>query len=242
MRILYKLAVLVLFLNAGTGLIAQDKVSILSGENVTEGVQVYEYVREMNGEETTAGTITEKVESRDNRMLITYAQELPRYEMRDSLLLDYESFTPIAYRSIIKDRQNVAVNYIGTKKADIWIKRKGFGMNQDTSYSAEFTELRYDSHWLPTLVYAVDKEEGDKWSIPVYSSNNNKDVVIIEESGEEKITLHGNEYEALRYVISRENSENKYYYWIDKESGRMLQTRGEETQGMMIWLRIKPEL
>lgn len=242
MRSISKFTVLVLFLILGNEVFAQDKTPVLSGKNVADGIQIYEYVREMDGEETAAGTITEKIERRENRMLITYAQELPRFEMRDSLLLDYESFTPIAYRSRIQDRQNIAVNYSGTEKVDVWIKRKGFGMNQDTSYSVEFTELRYDSHWFPTLVYAIDKEDGSKWSIPVYSSNNNKDVITIEERGEEQITLHGNEYEARRYVISRENSENKYYYWIDKESGRMLQTRGDEEQGMIVWLRIKSEM
>lgn len=242
MRNRFTLTVLGLFLILGNEVFAQKKAPVVSGKNVTDGIEIYEYVREMDGNESVTGTITEKVERRGSRILITYSQDLPRYNMRDSLLLDYESFTPIAYRSVIQDRQNIAVNYTGTEKVDVWVRRKGFGMNQDTSYSVPFTELRYDSHWLPTLVYGIDKEEGSKWSIPVYSSNNKKDIVTIEERGEEKITLHGNVYEALMYVISRENSENKYYYWIDKKSGRMLQTRGDESEDMIIWLRIKPEV
>lgn len=242
MRSISKFTVLVLFLITGNELYAQEKASVLSGNNVTEGIQVYEYVREMGGQETAAGTIIEKIERLDDKMLITYAQDLPRISMRDSLLLDLENFTPIRYRSVMQNRQNLWVNYTGTEKVDVRERIRSFGMNRDTSYSVEFSEMRYDSHWLPTLVYAIDKEEGSKWSIPVYSSNNKKDVITIEEWGEEQITLHGNEYEALRYVISRKNSENKYYYWIGKESGRMLQTRGDEEEGMIMWLRIKPEV
>ncbi len=240
MRSIAKLIALVLFLIAGTEVFAQEKAPVLSGENVTDGIQIYEYVREMNGEETTAGTITEKVERRDNTLLITYAQDFPRVAVRDSLLLDLKSFIPITYRSVMQNRQNITVNYTGTEKVDVRARRTSFGLNQDTSYSVEFSELRYDSHWLPTLVYGIDKEEGSKWSIPVYSSNNKKDIVTIEEQGEEQITLHGNDYEALRYVISRENSKSEYYYWIGKESGRMLQTRGDESEDMIVWLRIKP--
>lgn len=242
MRNRFTFTVLFLISILGNDLFAQENTPVVSGTNVTDGIQIYEYVREMDGNESVTGTITEKVERRENRLLITYTQDLPQFRMSDSLLLDYESFTPIAYRSVIQDRQNIAVNYTGTEKVDVWVRRKGFGMNQDTSYSVALNELRYDSHWLPTLVYGIDKENGNKWSIPVYSSNNKKDIVTVEKRDDEELTLHGNVYEAQRYVISRENSENKYYYWIDKESGRMLQTRGDESEDMIIWLRIKPQI
>jgi|AntRauTorckE6833_2_1112554.scaffolds.fasta_scaffold00363_15 hypothetical protein len=220
----------------------QYNYAILSGENIEPGIQIYEYVREADGEESAMGIITENVQIQEDRMLITYQQNLPRVVLRDSLLLDLKTFQPIAYRSRIQPRQNISVDYTGTESVDVRIRRRSFNVNQDTTFSTEFDRLRYDAHWIPTLIYAANKQGVTSWTVPVYSSNQGKDVITLNQTGEEKVTLHGKTYDAITYTVKRENSEEIYYYWIGKESGRMLQTRGDEEEGALVWLKLKAEV
>ncbi|MEX2479101.1 MAG: hypothetical protein WD357_11740 [Gracilimonas sp.] len=220
----------------------QTNYAILSGENIEPGIQVYEYVREADGEESAMGTVTENVQTQEDKMLITYHQDMPRIALRDSLLLDLKSFQPIAYRSRIQPRQNISVDYTGTERVDVRVKRRSFNVNQDTTFSEKFDRLRYDAHWIPTLLYAAKKQGVNSWTIPVYSSNLGKDVIMIEHTGEEEIILHEKTYDAITYTVKRENSEEIYYYWIGKESGRMLQTRGDEEEGALVWLKLKAEI
>lgn len=242
MRSIAKLAALTIFLIAGNELFAQDKTLVLSGENIKTGIQQYEYIRDANGEETVVGKITETIEHRQDSMLIVYKQEVPRMVITDSLIVDFESFNPISYSSKMPPRETIMVNYAGTEKADIRMKRRSFGVNQDTSFVANFERLRYDAHWIPTLVYASHGQNSDSWRIPVYSSNYNKDILNIENMGGETLRLNERDYETTKYEISRESDGSVYYYWIGNESNRLIQTRGDVEPGLIVWLRIKPQI
>lgn len=243
MRRIFLVMTLVLLFQSGTDIVAQDKSLVkLSGENVTTGTQVYEYVREANGQETAIGTITENIEKDGERLVIAYQQDLPNMLMKDTLKVDFGSFLPKSYQSVLSVRQNIQVKYNGTEGVNVRIKRRSFGVNQDTSFSAKFDQLRYDSHWLPTLLYAVEKEGNTNWEIPVYSHNNSKDIIKIKVLGEEKVTVHDKDRNTVKYEISRANSPDIYHYWIDKQTNRMLQTRGEINPTLFVWLRIKAEV
>ncbi|MBD3615238.1 MAG: hypothetical protein HUJ22_01605 [Gracilimonas sp.] len=241
-KILLVLITIFLF-QTGTELAAQVKKEIeLSGENIEPGVQVYEYVREQNGKLSTLGTITEMIKKTGDRMVIVYRQALPNIVIEDSLVVNSENFAPKFYRSTTETRENITVKYNEANSgADIRVKRRGYGLNQDTSYSANFDQLRYDSHWLPTLLYAIEKGNAISWEIPIYSYNNKEGVLRIRKEGVEEVTLHEKMYEAVKYEVSRKNSEDIYHYWIDKGSKRLLQTRGEINPNLVVWLRIKAQ-
>lgn len=234
--------VTILFLFTAQVTLAQDRPPILSGENIETGVQVYEYVRDANGDETVIGEITETIERKQDSMLIVYKQEVPRMVITDSLFVDFASFLPISYLSKMPPRERISVNYRGMERADVRVKRRSFGVNQDTSFTSVFDQLRYDAHWIPTLLYASQNENNDNWSIPVYSSNFDKDVLNIKYSGDEVLSLNGQNYETSKYEIKRESGDDIYYYWIGKETNRLIQTRGDISPGLIVWLRIKPSI
>lgn len=230
-----------LFLILAKQSIAQDRPPVLSGEHVKTGIQAYEYIRDANGEETVVGEITESIERKQDSMLIVYTQEVQRMVITDSLYVDYESFLPISYLSQMPPRERITVKYNGSEKADVRARRRSFGVNQDTSFVALFDKIRYDAHWIPTLIYASHKTNNDNWSIPVYSSNFDKDILNIKKTGEETLNLHGQIYETIKYEIKRESGDEIYYYWIGTESNRLIQTRGDASPELTVWLRIKAQ-
>lgn len=237
-----KLIVTALFLITAQISLAQSNPPVLSGENIQTGVQVYEYVRDANGDETVVGKITETIERKQDSLLIVYKQEVPRMVITDSLFVDFETFHPISYLSKMPPRERITVNYKGTERADVRAKRRSFGVNQDTTFSAAFDQLTYDAHWIPTLLYASQNENGGTWNIPVYSSNFDKDVLNIKYSGDEVLSLNGQSYETSKYEIKRDSGDEIYYYWISKETNRLIQTRGDVSPGLIVWLRIKPSI
>lgn len=242
MRSIAKLAALTIFLIAGNELSAQEKKLVLSGENIQTGIQEYEYIRDANGEETVIGKITETIEHRQDSMLIVYKQEVPRMVITDSLFVDFESFNPIAYTSKMPPRETITVNYTGNEKADIRVKRRSFGVNQDTTFVANFERPRYDAHWIPTLVYASHGQNSDSWRIPVYSSNYNKDILSIENMGKETLRFNDRDFKTTKYEIKRDSDDSVYYYWIGNDSKRLIQTRGNIEPGLVVWLRIKSQI
>lgn len=242
MRSFAKLLLTVLFLITVQQATAQDSTPVLSGVNIETGVQVYEYIRDVNGEETVVGRITETIERKQDSLLVIYKQEVPRMVITDSLYVHYESFQPISYLSQMPPRERITVDYTGTEKAEVRVKRRSFGVSQDTSFTASFDTVRYDAHWIPTLIYASQNGNNDSWSIPIYSYNFGKDVLNIKNEGEEVLTLNGQEYDTMKYEIGRASGIDVYYYWIGKDSKRLIQTRGDESEGTIVWLRIKAEV
>lgn len=232
-----------ILLQSGMEAMAQDTGLVrLSGENVQPGIRVYEYVREENGQQSSFGTIIENIEKDGDEMRIMYRQNLARMVVTDILVVDYEEFSPISYRTFVPAIEDIKVNYSDPEQVNVKILRRIPGAEQDTSYSAKLDRIRYDAHWLPTLVYALSKENKSTWNIPVYSYNNKEDIVGVKALGEEDLALHNQNYETFKYEISRRNSDDIYYYWIDKNNGRLVQTRGDINPDLILWLRIKEQI
>ena len=212
-------------------------------ELITPGEQIFEYQREVNGQSTTFGTIYERIAKNDadGTTLITFTQELPNVTMIDSILLNSSTFSPVRYRSFVKDMQNIQIEYHVPGETSISQWRDIPNMKVDTAYTVTTSEKYYDFHWPHVLLSAVvtDPKEEENIFLPVITYLESPKLAETIHYGSERIELNGKTFDALKWVIKNEDRQSTTTYWFDAETHRLIQNKAELPNGLIFWFKLK---
>ncbi len=236
-----KLLLITTFLAISTTLTAQD----IDPSQIKAGEQIFEYQREVNGQSTTFGTIYERITKNksDGTTLITFTQELPNVTMIDSILVNSSNFSPVSYRSFVKDMQNIRIGYHTPGETAVSMWRNVPNMQTDTTYTVSTEDRYYDFHWPHILLSVVktDPNVEDLISLPVMTYIEEPRIQEAQHFGNDRIELNGQVFDAVKWVLKNEAQQTTSTYWFDSKTHRLIQNKSELPNGLIFWFKLKKE-
>ena len=224
-------------INAQDNSLVEVGNDVINEENLIAGEQVYEYVRHQGDKKSVFGKIYERINQDKNRWVIEYFQDLPQMNLTDSLVLSKGTLSPVRYRSHVPERQDIVVNYENNTKIEGHFYQNLPGSQIDSTFTTKFETLNYDGHWVHPLLYALDKKAGRTISLPIFTYRGGISRLDVSIMKHERVTLHGKEYQTWKISVSRESSGNTSYYWIDRASNRLVQSRTELPNELIFIMR-----